>query len=66
MFNQIHTAADIAADRQRTLLAEAEAYRLAKAAAPLRAVRSAPVGPWLRRVLGAVIGRPVGPASRPC
>ncbi|WP_143517182.1 hypothetical protein [Pseudonocardia sp. MH-G8] len=32
MLNQLHTAADIAADRRRTLLAEAQAYRLAHAA----------------------------------
>ncbi len=66
MLNQIHSAADIAADHHRTLLAEADAYRLAKAAAPMRAVRSAPVGPRLLRVLGAVIRRPAGPATRPC
>jgi hypothetical protein len=32
MLNQLHTAADLAADRRRTLLAEAEAYRLARTA----------------------------------
>ena len=34
MLNQLFTTADIAADHRRTLLAEAEAYRLARAAAP--------------------------------
>jgi hypothetical protein len=32
MLNQFHTAADLAADHRRTLLAEAEAYRLARTA----------------------------------
>lgn len=32
MLNQLHTAGDLAADRRRTLHAEAEAYRLARAA----------------------------------
>jgi hypothetical protein len=32
MLNQLHTTADLAADRRRTLLAEADAYRLARAA----------------------------------
>lgn len=32
MLNQVHTAADLAADHRRTLLAEAEVYRLARAA----------------------------------
>jgi hypothetical protein len=32
MLNQVHTAADLGADRRRTLLAEAEAYRLARTA----------------------------------
>ncbi|QYN35607.1 hypothetical protein K1T35_46210 [Pseudonocardia sp. DSM 110487] len=32
MLNQIHTAVDIAADRRRSLEAEADAYRLARMA----------------------------------
>jgi hypothetical protein len=32
MLNQLHVAADLAADRRRTLQAEADAYRLARAA----------------------------------
>jgi hypothetical protein len=32
MLNQLHTAADLAADRRRTLRAEADAYRLARTA----------------------------------
>lgn len=32
MLNQIHTAADLAADHRRTLQAEADAYRLARTA----------------------------------
>jgi hypothetical protein len=32
MLNQLHTAADLAADRRRTLQAEADAYRLARTA----------------------------------
>jgi hypothetical protein len=32
MLNQLHTTADLAADRRRTLLAEADAYRLARTA----------------------------------
>ena len=32
MLNQIHTAADLAADHRRTLRAEADAYRLARTA----------------------------------
>jgi hypothetical protein len=32
MLNQLHAAADLAADRRQTLLAEADAYRLARAA----------------------------------
>jgi hypothetical protein len=36
MLNQLHTVADIAADHRRTLLAEAEAERLARSATPAR------------------------------
>jgi hypothetical protein len=32
MLNQLHTAADLAADHRRTLQAEADAYRLARTA----------------------------------
>lgn len=32
MLNQLHTAGDLAADRRRTLRAEADAYRLARTA----------------------------------
>ncbi|MHA6620564.1 hypothetical protein [Pseudonocardia sp. DLS-67] len=32
MLNQLHTAGDLAADRRRTLRAEADAYRLARIA----------------------------------
>jgi hypothetical protein len=32
MLNQLHTAADLAADHRRTLRAEADAYRLARVA----------------------------------
>ncbi|TWF77760.1 hypothetical protein FHX44_113674 [Pseudonocardia hierapolitana] len=32
MLNQLHAAADIAADRRRALQAEADAYRLARTA----------------------------------
>jgi hypothetical protein len=34
MLNQLHTAADLAADHRRTLRAEADAYRLARMAVP--------------------------------
>jgi hypothetical protein len=47
MLNQLHTAADLAADHRRTLQAEADAYRLARTAE-----RGAPVarsGPARRR-----------------
>ena len=37
MITASHLAADLAADRTRTLLAEAEAYRLARQVAPTRA-----------------------------
>ncbi|MFC5233349.1 hypothetical protein [Pseudonocardia zijingensis] len=43
MLNQLHTAADIAADHRRTLLAEADAHRLARVARPARHARRA----WL-------------------
>jgi hypothetical protein len=38
MLNQLHATADLAADRRRTLLAEADAYRLARTARRARAV----------------------------
>jgi hypothetical protein len=44
MLNQLHTAADLAADHRRTLQAEADAYRLARTArlgAPAAADRPA-------------------------
>jgi hypothetical protein len=39
MLNQLHTAADLAADHRRTLHAEANAYRLARMAAPVSSTR---------------------------
>jgi hypothetical protein len=44
MLNQLHTAADLAADHRRTLEAEADAYRLARTAAPVSRARRR----WLR------------------
>jgi hypothetical protein len=62
MLNQLHTAADLAADHRRTLHAEAEAHRLARTArlaAPAAADRPARRGwfgvlrPAPRRAAGA-------------
>jgi hypothetical protein len=58
MLNQLHTAADLAADHRRTLRAEADAYRLARAAAPV----SRPRRRWLRTLLAVHErhSRPIG------
>jgi hypothetical protein len=50
MLNQLHTTADLAADHRRTLLAEAEAYRLARTAR--RGAPSAADRPARRRWFG--------------
>jgi hypothetical protein len=69
MLNQLHTAADLAADHRRTLEAEAAAYRLARMAAPVARTRRRWL-PLLRPLL-AMYGRhsrPIGPdecAARP-
>ena len=47
MLNQLHTAADLAADHRRTLEAEADTYRLARTAAPVSRTRSAARRRWL-------------------
>ena len=47
MLNQLHTAVDLAADHRRTLEAEADAYRLARMAAPVSRTRSAARRRWL-------------------
>jgi hypothetical protein len=49
MLNQLHTTADLAADRRRTLRAEADAYRLARTAGA--AASAAEVRPGRRRSL---------------
>jgi hypothetical protein len=59
MLNQLHTAADLAADRRHTLLAEADAYRLARTARGARAtVEACPPRPrgWTQ-VLRLRLGR---------
>ncbi|TQM35771.1 hypothetical protein [Pseudonocardia cypriaca] len=61
MLNQLHTAADLAADHRRTLQAEADAYRLARTArlaAPATGTRPAARRGWLHFL------RPRGGAQR--
>jgi hypothetical protein len=69
MLNQLHTAADLAADHRRTLEAEADAYRLARTAALVSRTRRRWLGPL--RPLFAMYerhSRPIGSdecAARP-
>jgi hypothetical protein len=62
MLNQLHTAADLAADHRRALQAEADAYRLARIAqrgAPAAGSRPARRRGWLQLLR---VRRAAGPA----
>jgi hypothetical protein len=55
MLNQLHTAADLAADHRHTLQAEADAYRLARTAergTPVTRSRPARRRGWLQFLRG--------------